>query len=224
MTKAPSGSLIVRAAILVPAFLAAWWFLLQEASLWALRNLAWLPLALLIAPAGHDPIRVDPQTGDWICNVEVNTGARNQQTGQLEYVNSVEIAFRKTDAAAYASGWFSYLALALSTAPFSWKQAKRVLWGFGMQTAVNVLCLAGYIYILGYGTLINSPGSPDMRVWWVRYFDHINTLVIPFAGPFVIAMLVHPEWRECAGFAMPARVEAGNRGSARPKAKSKSGS
>lgn len=204
MTQAPSGSLIVRAAILVPAALAVWWFLLKGASLWALRNLAWLPLALLVAPAGHSPIRVDPQTGEWVCNVEVNTSARNQQSGQLEHVDSVEIALRKTDAAVYASGWFSYLALAFSAAPFSRKQAKRVLWGLGLQTAVNVLCLAAYVYILGYGTLINSPGSPDARVWWVRYFDHINTLVIPFAGPFVIAMLLHPEWRAYTGFASPA--------------------
>ena len=221
MIEAPSRSLIVRAAILVPAALAVWWFLLRVASLWALRNLAWLPLALLIAPAGHDPIRVDPRTGEWVCNVEVNTGARNQQTGQLEHVDSVEIAFRKTDAAVYASGWFSYLALALSTAPFSRKQAKRVLCGFGLQTAVNVLCLVAYVYILGYGTLINSPGSPDARVWWVRYFDHINTLVIPFAGPFVIAMLLHPEWRAYAGFALPERRGVEKSGAAAANAKRK---
>ncbi len=203
MRNAPSGSLILRAAILVPVALALWWFLLQSASLWALRNLAWLPLAMLIAPAGHDPIRVDPRTGEWVANVEVNTSARNGQSGQFEHVNSVEIAFRKTDAAVYASGWFSYLALALSTFPFSRKQAIRVLWGFGLQTAVSVLGLAAYIYILGYGTLINSPGSPDARVWWVKYFDHINALVIPFAGPFVIAMLLHPEWRAYVGFVAP---------------------
>jgi hypothetical protein len=227
--NAASGSVIGRAAILVPAALALWWFLLQGASLWALRNLAWLPLAMLITPAGHDPIRVDPQTGEWVSNVEVNTAARNQQTGQLEHVNSLEIAFRKTDAAVFASGWFSYLALALSTAPFSrkqakplpWEKAKLVLWGLGLQTVGNVLCLVAYVYILAYGTLINSPGTPDARVWWVRYFDHINTLVIPFAGPFVIAMLLHPEWRAYAGFAAPAERVVENSGGAAANARRK---
>ena len=194
-----SRSMVGRAAILVPVALAIWWFLLKRVSLWALRMLAVIPLAILIAPPGLSPIRVDPQTGEWVCNVEVNTTARNQQTGELEHVNSVEIAFRENDAAFYASGWFSYLALALSTAPFSRKQAKRVLTGVGIQTVLNILGLAGYIYVLGHETLASSLGAADHRLWWVKYFDYINTLVLPFAGPFLIATLLHPEWRRYAG-------------------------
>jgi hypothetical protein len=194
--NANHGAVVVRAAVLVPLAMALWWLLLKGASLWALRVLAWLPLGLLIAPAGLDPIRLDPSTGEWLCNVEVNTVARNRQTGRSQAVSSVEIAIRDSDVAAYASGWFSYIALALSTAPFSRKQARRVLWGLGIQTGLTMLALTLYVYLLAYGTLINSPGSQDSRIWWVKYFDHINSLVVPFAGPFLVAMLVHPEWRE----------------------------
>ena len=205
LLKALPGSVIGRAAILVPVALALWWFLLKGASLWALRMLAGIPLAILIAPPGLTSIRVDSQTGEWVCNVEVNTVARNQQTGELQHINSVEIAFRESDAAVYASGWFSYLALALSTAPFSRKKAKRALWGLGIQTVINVLCLAGFVYILGHETLSHAQGvsrsvSND-GLWWIKYFDHINTLVIPFAGPFLLAILLHPEWRRYTGFA-----------------------
>jgi hypothetical protein len=205
--KASHGNVIGRAAVLVPLLLALWWFVLKGASLWTLRVLAWLPLALFVAPPGLDPIRVDPKTGDWICNVKVNTIARNPQTGQSQRVNSIEIAIRPSDAALYASGWFSYLALALSAGSFSRKQGKKVLWGLGIQTLVNTLSLASYVYIIGYGSLISSPASPDSRIWWVKYFDHINSLVVPFAGPFLIAILMHPEWRESAGLPWPVQTE-----------------
>jgi hypothetical protein len=209
--KVSHGNVIGRAAVLVPLLLALWWFVLKGASLWSLRVLAWLPLALLVAPPGLDPIRVDPKTGDWICNVKVNTIARNPQTGQSQRVNSIEIAIRSSDAALYASGWFSYLGLALSAGPFSRKHGKRVLWGFGIQTVVNTLSLATYVYIIGYGSLISGPGISDSRVWWVKYFDHINSLVVPFASPFLVAILMYPEWRESAGLTWPVKTESRRR-------------
>ena len=199
------GLLIGRASVLVPAFLAVWWFALKGVSLAALRVLAWIPLFVLFAPPGLTPIRVDPETGDWLCNVQVNTLVKDSRTGAPHRVGSIEIAMRATDAAAFASGWFSYLALALSAGPFLRRRAKPVVLGLGIQTLVNTLSLALYVYLLGYGTLINSPGSLDSRVWWVRYFDHINSLVVPFASPFLIAIAIHPEWRAYLG--LPRRVE-----------------
>jgi hypothetical protein len=198
------SSVAGRAAILMPLALAAWWFLLKGASLWALRVVAGLPLAMLIAPPAMAPIRADPNTGEWICNVEVNTAARDPRTGVLQHVNSIEIAFRPGDAAVYASAWFSYLALALAALPSFWRSPQRLLTGFALQTAVNTLAFVGYVYLIGYGTLINSPGSTDPRIWWVTYFDHINSLVIPFASPFLIAIGIYPQWRDCVGLPCPA--------------------
>jgi len=208
--SAANGNVIGRAVVLVPLSLALWWFLLKGASLWALRGLALLPLAMFVAPSGLTPIRDDPKTGEWLCNVEVNTVARNPQTGLSERVHSIQIAIRPSDVAIYASGWFSYLGLALSTAPLFWKQGKRVLAGLAIQTVINTLALAGYVYMIGYGTLINSPGSPDARIWWIKYFDHINSLVVPFAAPFLVAILMHPEWRERAGFPRPVETKSGS--------------
>ena len=219
--SAPNGNVISRALVLVPLSLAFWWFVLKGASLWALRSLAWLPLAMFVAPPGLDPIRDDPQTGEWLCHVEVNTVARNRQTGVSERVDSIQIAIRPSDTAIYASGWFTYLGLAFAAAPFFRKQGKRVLAGLAIQTVLNALALAGYVYMIGYGTLINSPGSPDARIWWIKYFDHINSLVVPFAGPFLTAILMHPEWRECAGLPRPVKIES--RGDARKRRRNSPG-
>jgi hypothetical protein len=186
---------MIRAGVFVPAALALWWFLLKPISLWLLRLLAWLPLGIFVAPPGLEPVRVNPDTHEWVFNVEVNAAARIQRSGQLQHVESVEFAADENNVAFFASGWFSYLALALSVGAFSGKQARRILMGVGVQTGISILALAAYAYINGYGSIINTPDNADSRVWLLKYFYHLNYLVVPFVGPFVVALLVHPEWR-----------------------------
>jgi hypothetical protein len=202
------GSVIGRAAVLAPVCLALWWFVLKAASLWLLRMLVWLPLVFFVAPAGPAPVKIDPATGEWLFNVEVNTTTTDQRTGQSQLVNSMEFAVSENGIAAYASGWFCYLALALSTLPFSRKQAGRTAAGLGLQTVLNVAALAAMVYLVGLGSIMNSPNGTDSRLWLVKYLDHIDELVIPFVGPFFVALAVHPEWREYVAHSLPGSRQA----------------
>jgi hypothetical protein len=188
---------IGRAVVLAPLALAVWWFLLKGASLWLLRILAWLPLAVFIAPADLDPVRVNPDTHEWVFNVAVNTVVMNPQTGDAQHIGSVEFAADPDNVAFFACGWFSYLALALSAARPSRRQAKNLLKGLALQTVVNIFSLAAYVYINGHGSLGNSPLSAGIVIWLYKYVYHLIYLVVPFAGPFIVALLVHPEWRAC---------------------------
>ena len=43
--------------------------------------------------------------------------------------------------------------------------------------------------------MINTPHNSDPAIWLYKYFYHLIYLVVPFAGPFMVALLVHPEWR-----------------------------
>jgi hypothetical protein len=190
----PEG-LMTRAIVFVPVAMALWWFLLKPSSLWLLRLLAWLPLGIFVAPPGLEPVRVNADTHEWVFNIEVNTTAKVQRTGQRQRIESVEFAADENNVAFFASGWFCYLALGLSVGNFSRKQARAILTGIGLQTGVSVLMLAAYAYINGYGSVINTPDHADSRVWLLEYIYHIIYLVVPFAGPFVVALLVHPEWR-----------------------------
>lgn len=190
---------VSRAAVLVPVALALWWFLLKPPSLWLLRHLAYVPLALLLAPAGQDPVRLDPNTGEWMFNVAVNTYASNPQTGEGKRIDSLEFAASEDNLVFFAGGWFSYLALAYSAVGFSRIQVKRVLGGLGVQTGINILALAAYAYINAYGAAINMPGSSDARLWLIQYSYHIIYLVVPFAAPFAVAVMIHPEWRQALG-------------------------
>lgn len=188
--------ILLRAAVLAPLALTVWWFLLKGVSLWLLRYLAFVPLGLLIAPSGYPPVRVDPKTGDWLFNVAVNADARDLKTGERQRVDSVEFAADPENVAFFACGWFSYLALAFSAQAFRRGQATRVLTGICLQTGIGILCLVAYVYVNGYGSVINTPGNSGLSMWLLKYVYHIIYLVVPFAGPFLVALLVHPEWRE----------------------------
>ncbi len=191
----PLQTVIGRAMICVPVTMAVWWFLLKPFSLWLLRILAWLPLAVLIAPPQLDPIRLNPDTHEWVFNVAVNTVVTNPQTGSRQHVASVEFVGAEENLASFACGWFCYLALAFSAAGFSRNHAKRILAGMGLQTAISILSLAAYAYINGYASVVNVPGSAQSTLWVYRYFYYLIYLVVPYAGPFGVALLVHQEWR-----------------------------
>lgn len=177
--------------------MALWWFLLKPASLWLLRMLAWLPLAILVAPAHLDPVRIDPDTHEWVFNVALNTSVQDPGTGSRQRLASVEVAAPEDNLAFFACGWFCYLALAFAARG----QAKSILKGLGAQTVVNVLSLAAYAYLNGYASVINVPGKTGFEAWLFKYFYYIVYLVVPYAAPFAIALLIHKEWR--AYFTIP---------------------
>ena len=191
------GNLILRATISVTLGTALWWFVLKGATLFLLRTLGSLALGLLIAPVGYDAISVNPQTGEWVFNVAISADVRNPQSGEEKHVNSVEFAADKDkdNVAFFAVGWVSYLALAFSANAFSKGQRKRLAKGLLLQTGINILSLTLYVYISAYGSVINSPAAAS-EVWWLRYCYHIIYLVVPFAGPFAVALLMHPQWRD----------------------------
>jgi hypothetical protein len=188
-------NIILRAVVLELTAMAIWWFLLKAASLSLLRCVAYVPLGLLVAPPGLPPVKVDPATGDWAFNVAVNAAGRNLRTGEQQYIDSVEFAIGADSVAFFACGWFSYLALSLSAARLSRSQAKRILKGLALQTGISVLCLAAFVYINGYGSVINTTTNRPFAIWLIKYTYHLIYLVIPFAGPFAVALLMHPEWR-----------------------------
>jgi hypothetical protein len=194
-----TGTILARTAVLLPVTMAAWWFLLKQPSLWLLEKLAYIPLALLVAPAGLAPIQINPLTHDWTFSVAVNTYARNAQTGETLFIRSLDFTAGEDGVAYFASGWLAYLALAAAAGAFTRSELPQVAKGLAIVTAVNILSLAAYAYINGYGSVINSPGGSNGYLWLLKYLYHLIYLVVPFAGPFAVAVMQHRRWRECFG-------------------------
>ena len=197
-------SVLARAVLLLPAAMALWWFVLKRASLWLLFKLAYVPLGLMVAPGGLPPVRVDPATREWTFNVAVGTSALNRQTGERQFVESTEFVVDEDSVAFFSSGWFAYLALAAAAGALTRPQVRQVLKGLAIETAVSVLSLAAFAYINGYGSVVQSPGSVSLYMWSLKYVYHLIYLVVPFAGPFAIAVLLHPRWRAAIGLPDPA--------------------
>ncbi len=159
--------------------------------------LAYVPLMLLLAPNNLEAvrIRINPTTGEWVFSVAVNAVGQDRQTGQKEVISSLEFAGAPDNFAFFACGWFSYLALAFSAGAMRRGKWKPMLRGLALQTALNVVSLVAYVYINAHGAAINTPGNSSASLWLLKYSYHIVYLVVPFAGPFLIALCVHPEWR-----------------------------
>lgn len=209
--KRPFTSVLFKAAILLPSAMAAWWFLLKRPSLWLLEKLAYIPLGVLVAPAGLPAIQVAPVNGDWTFNVSVNTYGRNPQTHEMMFVSSLEFTADQDSVALFACGWFAYLALAAASNALTRAQLNTVAKGLSIVTALNILSLAAFAYINGYGSVINTPGGGEY-LWLLKYIYHLIYLVAPFAGPFAVALLLHQPWRDCFGFL----AEPSTRPSSRP--------
>lgn len=188
-------SVVARAVVAVPVSLSLWWFFLKGPSLWALRWIAYLPLLFITAPQGGVPVTVNAATGEWVFSVAVQTDAVNPGNGQRQHVESLDFAADPENVAYFAYSWFSYLGLALSAGLAGAETGKRLAKGLACQTFTNVLCLVCYVYINGYGTVVNGQPGAGGQVWFLKYLYYLIYLVIPFAGPFAIALLFHPEWR-----------------------------
>ncbi len=133
---------------------------------------------------------------------------RNPQTNEALFVSSLEFTADQDSVALFACGWFAYLALAAAANAFTRAQAATVAKGLAIVTAMNVLSLAAFAYINGYGSVINGPGGGGY-LWLLKYVYHLIYLVAPFAGPFGVALLLHPRWRAGFGFLAEGRAPAG---------------
>jgi hypothetical protein len=202
------SSVVARAVVLLPAMMTLWWFVLKGPSLWVLAKLAYVPLALLVGPVGQAPIRVDAETQAWTFQVQVNAYGRNQQTNETQWVATLAFSAEAESMAFFASSWFSYLALALAAG--AWRRAEwpKVGRGLGIETVLNVLSVVGYAYINGYGSVLKTGATAaGGKLWVLEYLYHLIYLVLPFAGPFIVAVSLHRKWQEYLGFAAPVSPE-----------------
>lgn len=194
--KMTSGNPVPRAIIGCVLGLAVWWFLLKRAFLYALFLVSYIPLLFLIAPSGYKPVTINDQLQQWVFNVALNVDVPNPNTGKLERAGSIEFAAKEDGVAYFVSGWIVFLALSFAVGGFRKDRLLATAKGFGVQTVISVLGLAVYAYVNAYGSAYSEAGNSPLLIWWLRWVYHVDYLVVPFAGPFIIALTVHPRWRE----------------------------
>jgi hypothetical protein len=158
-----------------------------------LRVAAEVPLAFL-STGSQPPLQVD-EKGEWNFSIPVNTVVDDPKEGLApKPVQGIEFAAPPENVAPFSTGWFVYLGLAL-TMPFTKANWKRTLLGAGIQTALNSLALFFYAEINAWGILQSLSRAPDpLYMWLLKYAYHIDYLVLPYAGPFLLVLLTHSSW------------------------------
>lgn len=186
-----SPGVIGRAALCVFCSLGLWWFLLRPVSTALLRQLAYIPLAVFVAPPGFPPVAVNPESGEWVFNVAVNYDGTDPQTGRPQHIQSIEFAAEPGTPEDFTAGWFSYAGLALAVGGF--RRAKRFsgLKGLALQILVSVFALTAFAYV----SALSAVAPQGSFRGAVRVAEYILGGVLPLAGPFAIALWIHPEWR-----------------------------
>ena len=187
------GGVIARALILVPLVMALWWFGFRPPSLSLLRTTAYLPLAFCVAPAGMDPIADGPVASQWTFNVALEKAGKQLDTGRPLNIHTVSFEGEIDQLTLFAAGWPCYLALALSAGGNWRRQIWKILRGEGLQTGINVVALALWATSSAY---INTPLDSD-NLGGLYHYVHYLCEITPLVSPFVVALIVHAEWRSC---------------------------
>ncbi len=196
--------LIPRAILSCVVGLAVWWFALKRASLYLLFLAAYVPLLFAISPSGFKPIVINEQTHEWNFNIALNMNVPDPATGKMGHLGSIEYGTTEDSIAYFVSGWVVYLALSFAAGGFAKDRLMSTLKGFGLQVVLSIVALAVYAYVNGYGSAYSELGDKQ-TVWWIRWVYHVDYLVVPFIGPFVIALFMHRPWRDYLLPKLPAR-------------------
>lgn len=188
-----AGSLLFRAVGLQILLLGLWWLVLYQPALMLLRVVVEIPLTFL-ASGSQPPLQIDAN-GQWNFSIPVNTVVSDPKEGPApKPVDAIEFAAPPENVAPFSTGWFVYLGLALAL-PLTKANSKRTAIGIGIQTALNALGLFFYAEINAAGILQSLHRTPDpFYTWLLKYAYHIDYLVLPYAGPFLLVLATHSAW------------------------------
>jgi hypothetical protein len=195
MTQSSLGHFLLRAVGLQLIFLGLWWTVLYQPAIGLLRLTAQVPLSLLLTNPSKRSLEVNSSSGDWNFSIPVNAMVKDSpQSGSPVQVDAIDFAAPAENVAPFTTAWFVYVALALNV-PISRGSIRRTLKGLLLQTAVSALAVFIYAEVNARGTLAHMHLVPDpMGLWFLNFVYHIDYLVIPYAGPFLLILWTHPEW------------------------------
>ncbi len=196
----PGPNLILKAVASVIVSLGIWWFLLKGISIWFLQRLAYVPLLLLIGASSGPPLELNPQTGGWDFHVRMNYDTTNPQTGKPIHIDSIDFTADPKLADAFTGALFTYAGLALAVGVYSKTQWQRILRGFGLQLALSVLAIALFAYTKALAIVVNGHTGSTAVLSAVSLCEYLITLVVPYASPFAVVVMVLPQWKNYFAF------------------------
>ena len=181
---------LLRASTLLVLFLSVWWFLLQAPALLALYAGVKIPFAFLRDAA----VTMEP-TGEWTFRAPVQELPDNVdgRTGAAR-IDSVDFTVPARDLLVFTLGVPLYLAVGLSVpGP---RRIRPLLVGCALEAALGILSVMVFAEVTAYNSFAQMRAATSaLEHWFLDLIWNLVTGVLPYAGPLVTAVWLHPELR-----------------------------
>ena len=177
----PQARFLLRGSSLMVGLLSLWWFALLPPMVDALRGAAGVFLLIQETPAG-----------DWTLRVPLEmTLPATAERPVAQQVHSIDFDLPRGDVIAFTFSLPVFWAIILA-AP-GWRQSLRPLVvGTAIMTAVELAMLLAFAEISAHNAASQLTGGADAFGRWARHLgEYLLASVLPYATPFVVALVVH---------------------------------
>jgi len=176
---------LLRGSVLLIGLLTLWWFALLD------------PMLFLLKSAAGDFVRIEENpSGDWSLRVRVEkTVPATDLQPMARQIHSVDFDMQRSDVITFTFSLPVYWAIILAT-PGVRRNLRPLLWGTALMSAVELTLLVVFAGIMASGVAAQLAGSEEAGGRWIRMFGvYLVVNVLPYATPFVVALLLHRELR-----------------------------
>jgi hypothetical protein len=177
---------LLRGSTLLFGLLTLWWFVLVGPMLYMLE-----------AGAGvFMPIEESP-SGDWTVRVPFDASLpATPQQPVARQLRSIDFDISRSDVITFTFSLPVYWAIILA-APNIKRNLRPLLLGTAVMAAGELALLLSFAYITASDGVSQMTGAEDATGRWIRHVGvYLVASVLPYAGPFVVALSLHRELRE----------------------------
>jgi hypothetical protein len=177
---------LLRGSALLVGVLTLWWFVLVG------------PMLYLLEAGAGVFLQIDENaSGVWTVRVPLETilPATPQQPVARQ-LRSIDFDMSRSDAITFTFSLPVYWAIMLA-APGVKRNLRPLLLGSAVMAVVELALLLAFAYITAREGASQMAGTEDAAGKWIRHVGvYLVASVLPYAGPFVVALSLHRELRE----------------------------
>jgi hypothetical protein len=192
---------LARGSALLTLLLLAWWFALQEPMLVVLNRGVQFADGFLYNYPASKLISTAPN-GDWTFELPIEFTV--SQNGAPVRAHSIAFDMARADVSTFTFSLPVFWAVTLAA---EWTaRTRRALWrGTLICGAAEIVLLMIEVQIFAHREIAKLSQSHDALLgWFLHLSDYLVVSVLPYIGPFVLAIWLHEELRaQILGWAVP---------------------
>ncbi len=181
----PQTRFLLRGSALLIGLLTLWWFALLGPMLYVLKGAAGAFVSIEYTAAG-----------DWSLHVPLHAilpATREHPVAQE--IRSIDFDLSRSDAIAFTFSLPVYWAIILA-APDVKRSLRPLLLGTVLVSAIEVALLLVFAEFTARDAVSQFSGRADVEGGWLRHVgEYLIVDVLPYIGPFVVAISLHGKLR-----------------------------